>query len=98
MHPAFMGELLKLGIDIGETSVSKYMERVRQAPSQTWHTFLQNHVSQLVSVDFFTVSTIRFQVLYVFLVLTHDRRRVIHFNVTPEGRVDRPATVERFPR
>jgi putative transposase len=80
--PRIHGELLKLGIDIGETSVSKYMVRVRKPPSQTWRTFLQNHVSQLVSVDFFTVPTIRFQVLYVFLVLAHDRRRVIHFNVT----------------
>ena len=63
------GELLKLGIDIGQTSVSKYMVRCRQPPSQTWRTFLQNHVSQLVSIDFFTAPTIRFQVLYVFLVL-----------------------------
>jgi transposase InsO family protein len=76
------GELLKLGIDIGETSVSKYMVRVREPPSQTWRTFLRNHVSQLVSFDFFTVPTIQFQVLYVFLVLAHDRRRVIHCNVT----------------
>jgi len=65
--PRIHGELLKLGIDIGETSVSKYMVRVRQPPSQTWRTFLENHVSQLVSVDFFTVPTIRFQVLYVFI-------------------------------
>ena len=64
--PRIHGELLKLGIDIGETSVSKYMLRCRKPPSQTWHTFLANHVSQLVSVDFFTVPTIRFQVLYVF--------------------------------
>jgi putative transposase len=76
--PRIHGELLKLGIDIGETSVSKYMVRVRQPPSQTWRTFLENHVSQLVSVDFFfTVPTIRFQVLYVFLVLAHDRRRTL---------------------
>jgi transposase InsO family protein len=51
-------------------------------PSQTWRTFLENHVSRFVSVDFFTVPTIRFQVLYVFLVLAHDRRRIVHFNVT----------------
>jgi len=81
--PRIHGELLKLGIDIGETSVSKYMVRGRKPPSQTWRTFLENHVSQLVSVDFFTVPTIRFQVLYVFLVLAHDRRRIIHCNVTP---------------
>ena len=54
----------------------------RKPPSQTWDTFLKNHVKNLVSVDFFTVPTIRFQVLYVFLVLAHDRRRVVHFNVT----------------
>jgi hypothetical protein len=74
--------LLKLGIDIGESSVSQYMLRGRRPPSQTWRTFLENHLSQIVSVDFFTVPTIRFQLLYVFLVLAHDRRRVIHFNVT----------------
>ncbi len=80
--PRIHGELLKLGIDIGETSVSKYMVRVRKPPSQTWRAFLENHVSQLASVDFFTVPTIRFQVLYVFLVLAHDRRRIVHCNVT----------------
>ena len=80
--PRIHGELLKLGIDIGETSVSKYMARARKPPSQTWRTFLENHASQLVSVDFFTVPTIRFQVLYVFLVLAHDRRRIVHCNVT----------------
>jgi transposase InsO family protein len=80
--PRIHGELLKLGIDIGESSVSKYMVRSRKPPSQTWRTFLENHLQQLVSIDFFTVPTIRFQVLYVFLVLAHDRRRILHFNVT----------------
>jgi putative transposase len=80
--PRIHGELLKLGIDIGETSVGKYMARRRKPPSQTWRTFLENHVKTMVSVDFFTVPTIRFQVLYVFLVLAHDRRRIVHFNVT----------------
>ena len=80
--PRIHGELLKLGIAIGETSVGKYMLRCRKPYSQTWRTFLENHVSQLASIDFFTVPTIRFQVLYVFLVLAHDRRRIIHFNVT----------------
>ena len=54
----------------------------RNPPSQTWRTFLENHVKTTVSIDFFTVPTIRFQVLYVFLVLAHDRRRIVHFNVT----------------
>src|SRR6202521_2962097 len=80
--PRIHGELRELGIDIGETSVSKSMVRCRHPPSQTWRTFLNNHLQQLVSIDFFTVPTIRFQVLYVFLVLAHDRRRILHFNVT----------------
>src|SRR5260370_274165 len=80
--PRIHGELLKLGIDIGETSVGKYIVRSRKPPSQNWRTFLENHVKNMVSVDFFTVPTIRFQVLYVFLVLAHDRRRIVHFNVT----------------
>ena len=80
--PRIHGELLKLGINVGESSVSKYMVRSRKPPSQTWRTFLENHAKQLVSIDFFTVPTIRFQVLYVFLVLAHDRRRILHFNVT----------------
>jgi putative transposase len=80
--PRIHGELLKLGIQIGETSVGKYMIRHRRPPSQTWRTFLSNHVNAIVSVDFFTVPTIRFEVLYVFLVLAHERRRVVHFNVT----------------
>ena len=103
--PRIHGELLKLGIDIGETSVSKYLVRSRRPPSQTWRTFLKNHVSQLVSVDFFTVPTIRFHVLYVFLLLAHDRRRIIHFNVTSHptaewtGQQLREAfPFDRFPR
>jgi putative transposase len=80
--PRIHGELLKLGMRVGETSVGKYMVRHRKPPTQTWRTFLDNHIRQLVSVDFFTVPTIRFQVLYVFLVLAHERRRILHFNVT----------------
>jgi len=80
--PRIHGELLKLGIDVGETSVSKCMLRHRRPPLQTWRTFLENHVKSLVSVDFFTVPTIRFQILYAFLVLAHDRRRILHFHVT----------------
>ena len=83
--PKIHGELLKLGIEIGETSVSKYMVRRRRPPSQTWRTFLDNHVKNvksMVSIDFFTVPTIQFQVLCVFLVLAHERRRIVHFAVT----------------
>jgi putative transposase len=74
--------LRKLGIDIGETRVSKYMVRCRKPPSQTWRTFLENHAQQLVSIDFFTVPTLRFHLLYVFLVMAHDRRRILYCNVT----------------
>ena len=80
--PLIHGELLKLGIEITEPTVAKYMVRHRNQPSQTWRTFLDNHVSNTVSIDFFTVPTVRFQVLYVFLVLAHDRRRILHFGVT----------------
>jgi transposase InsO family protein len=64
------------------------MERSHKRPSHTWRTFLENHAQQLVSIDFFTVPTIRFQVLYVFLVLAHDRRRILHFNVTAHPTAD----------
>ena len=80
--PWIHGELLKHGIALGESSVSKYMVRHRNPPSQTWRTILGNHAKTMVLVDFFTVPTIRFQVLYVFLVLAHDRRRILHFAVT----------------
>ena len=80
--PRIQGELLKLGIEITEPTVAKYMLRQRKPPSQTWRTFLENHVKSMVSVDFFTVPTIRFEVLYVFLVLAHERRRILQFGVT----------------
>jgi putative transposase len=80
--PRVHGEILKLGIELSQATVAKYMVRYPKPPSQTWRTFLENHSKELVSIDFFTVPTITFHVLYVFLVLAHDRRRVIHFNVT----------------
>jgi len=80
--PRIHGELLKLGIDIAERTVSRLLPKRRSPPSQTWRTFLANHVRDLVSVDFFTVPTARLRVLFVFVVLAHNRRRVLHFNVT----------------
>jgi hypothetical protein len=80
--PRIYSELLKLGIKVSEASIAKYMIRSPKPPSQPWRTFLNNHVSQLASVDFFTVHTVWFEVLFVFIVLAHDRRRVVHFNVT----------------
>ncbi len=66
----------------GETSVALYMVRGRKPPSQTWRTFLDNHLRQIVAVDFFVVPTLTFRVLFVFVVLAHDHRRILHFNVT----------------
>src|SRR3954465_13072051 len=80
--PQIHGELLKVGINISESTVSKYLVRHKGSPSQSWRTFLENHVKDMVSADFFTVPTIRFQILYVFLVLAHERRRIVHFAVT----------------
>jgi transposase InsO family protein len=80
--PRIHSELLKLGIKISQASVAKYMVRNPKPPSQTWRTFLDNHVSQLTSIDFFTVHTVWFEVLFVFAILVNDRRRVVHFNVT----------------
>ena len=80
--PRIHGELLKLGIAITEPTVAKYMVRHRRPPSQTWRTFLANHIKSMVSVDFFVVPTIRFEILYVFVVLEHERRRILHFAVT----------------
>ena len=98
--PRIHGELLKPGIDIGERSVSRFMPpRPRKPPSQTWRAFLEKHVGVLASIDFFTVPTASFRVLYVFLVLSHDRRRVVHWNVTshPGAQWTAQQIVEAFP-
>ena len=80
--PRIHGELLKLGIDVAPSTVGKYLRRNRRPPSQSWRPFLKNHMKQMASMDFFTVPTALFRVLFVFVVLSHDRRRVVHFNVT----------------
>jgi putative transposase len=66
-----------------ESTVAKYMARHRKRPSQTWRTFLKDHVPGIVAIDFFVVATVSFRLLYCFIVLRHERRRVVHFNVTP---------------
>ena len=80
--PRIHGELLKLGIDIGETTVAKYMVRPRKPTSQTWKTFLKNHMQDLVAADFFVVPSATFRLLFVFLMISHERRQVVHFAVT----------------
>src|SRR6187455_2909081 len=80
--PRIHGELLKLGIDVGQTSVAKYMARRRRPPSQGWRTFLLNHADGIASIDLFVVPTISFRSLYGLLVLGHGRRRILSLAVT----------------
>lgn len=98
--PTIHGELLKLGIDISERTVSKLIRRrTRKPPSQTWRTFIKNHMTEMVAVDFLVVPTIRFQLLFVFVVLSHARRRVVHFNATenPTAEWTTQQVIEAFP-
>jgi putative transposase len=97
--PRIHGELLRLGIDVSERTVSRLMPKRRPLPSQTWRTFLANHVRDLVSLDFFTVPTARLRVLFVLVVLAHHRRRVVHCNVTehPTAHWTSQQIVDAFP-
>src|ERR1035437_3999752 len=80
--PRIHGELLKLGTDIGQTSVAKYMARRSKPPSQGWKTFLRNHADGIASIDLFVVPTISFRLLYGLLILRHGRRRIMWLGVT----------------
>jgi putative transposase len=83
--PRIHGELLKLGFDLSERSVSRWMQRAPRDPDvvKRWLTFLRNHREAIAAMDFFTVPTLTFGVLYCFFVIGHDRRKILHFNVTP---------------
>jgi transposase InsO family protein len=80
--PRIHGELLKLGIDVGQTTVAKYMARRRRPPSQGWKTFLRNHADGIASTDLFLVPTISFRLLYGLLILQHSRRELLWLGVT----------------
>ena len=80
--PRIHGELRKLGFVVSEATVSRLMPRRFQPPSQTWNTFLANHLPRAAAIDFFVVPTATFRALYVFVVLAHERRRIVHCNVT----------------
>ena len=80
--PRIHGELLKLGIEIGQTSVAKYMARRRAPPSQGWKTFLRNHADGIAAMDLFVVPTISFRLLYGLLIMGHGRRQILWFGVT----------------
>src|SRR5262245_39336985 len=80
--PRIHGELLKLGIEVSQASVSKYLMRPRRPPSQSWRTFLTNHVHQIMAADFFVVPTATGRLLFVLVMLAHERRRIVHVAVT----------------
>jgi transposase InsO family protein len=80
--PRFHGELLKLGVQVSQTTVAKYLRRRVTPPSQTWRSFLANHVKQIVAADFFVVPTATCRLLFVLVLLAHDRRRIVHVAVT----------------
>ena len=80
--PRIHGELLKLGIDVGQTTVAKYMAKRRRPPSQGWRTFLRNHADGIAAMDLFVVPTISFRLLYGLLIMQHRRRQILWLGVT----------------
>lgn len=97
--PRIVGELRKLGIAVAKSTVEKYRPRPKKPPSPTWKTFLKNHMQNLVALDFFVVPTVTFRVLFVLVILAHDRRRIVHFNITehPTAQWTAQQVVEAFP-
>jgi transposase InsO family protein len=82
--PRIHGELLMLGFDVFERKISRWMKRAPRTPDlpRRWRAFLRNHRDALAAMDFFTVPTVTLRVLYCFFIIGHDRRRILHFNVT----------------
>ena len=97
--PRLHGELLKLGFEMSERTISRLMPRRRSPPSQTWRTFLANHLDSTVAIDFFAVPTLTCRILFVFVILAHNRRRILHVNVTqhPTSAWTRQQLRETFP-
>lgn len=98
--PRIHGELLKLGIEVGETTVAKYMTKGERPPSQTWKTFLHNHAAGIAAMDFLVVPTIGFRLLYALVILRHDRRQIVSIGVTdhPTAQWIGRQIAEAFPR
>jgi hypothetical protein len=97
--PRIHRELRALGVDVSERTVSRLLNRHPRPPSQTWRTFLENHLASAASMDFFTVPTLTGRVLFVPVVLSHHRRRIVHFNVTehPTAAWSAQQVVDAFP-
>ena len=84
MPPRIHGELLMLGFEVSETTISRWMRRAPKSPQPTkhWLAFLRNHREAIAAMDFFTVPTLTFNVLYCFFIISHDRRHILHFNIS----------------
>ena len=97
--PRIHGELLKLGFSVVQSTVSKYLPRPRKPPSQGWRTFLQNHLWEAVAIDFAVVPTVTFDLLFVFVILSLERRKILHCNVTehPTAQWTAQQVVEALP-
>jgi hypothetical protein len=96
--PRIHGELLKLGMDVCQATVAKYMVRCRRPPSQTWRTFLANHVGQIMAADFFVVPTATGRLLFVLVILAHARRRIVHMaDGTSDGGLDQSTAPRGVP-
>ena len=97
--PRIVAELHLLGIDVAKSTVEKYRPKMDRPRSVSWSTFLRQHLRETVSIDFFTVPTLSFRMLFVFVVLVYDRRRIVHFNVTehPSAIWTAQQLVEAFP-
>jgi len=97
--PRIQAELQLLGFDVAESTVANYRARPSKPSSQTWKTFLSNHAGDIIGIDFFTVPTATFRNLYCFIILLHERRQVVHFNVTehPTAAWTAQQMIEAFP-
>jgi len=97
--PRIHGELAKLGVDVSERTVSRLLRARDRPPSQTWRTFLTNHLAAMVSMDFFTVPTVTGRMLFVLVLLSHQRRRIVYFNIAehPTASWAAQQVVEAFP-
>jgi putative transposase len=98
--PRIQSELRLLGYEIADSTVARYMPRRPRGPSsQTWRTFLRNHLRCTAACDFFVVPSVTFRLLYCFVILSHERRQIVHFNVTPHPSAEWTAQqiVEAFP-
>jgi putative transposase len=97
--PRIVGELRKVGIEVAKSTVEKHRPRPRKPSSPTWKAFLKNHVNDLIAMDFFVVPTMTYKILFVLVIIVHERRRVVHFNITehPTAQWTAQQVVEAFP-